>query len=66
MFSKDAPLEHTCPHCGGPTIWITRAGDHDVQGCPRCTQVGALAEEKAKWLSGDAEIGERKNEKSEP
>ena len=64
MFNNDARPDHTCPHCGGPTIWITRAGQHDVEGCPRCTQVGQVTEPSSDWLSGDVEIDENESEKS--
>ena len=64
MAKDGALLAHTCPHCGGPTIWITRAGDQDVEGCPRCTQVGSLADSDTEWLSGDDMIDERDDEEA--
>ena len=62
MANDDAPPAHTCPHCGGQTIWITRAGEQDVEGCPRCTQVGQLTDNHSEWLSGDVEIDEHEDE----
>jgi hypothetical protein len=64
MFDNNARPDHTCLHCGGPTIWITRTGEHDVEGCPRCTLVGAPTEPLNDWLSGDLEIDHREKEKS--
>lgn len=60
MRNDNVPPAHTCPHCGAQTIWITRAGEHDVEGCPRCTQVGLLPESTSDWLSADLEIDDDK------
>jgi hypothetical protein len=64
MQDDDARPDHTCPYCGGRTIWITRAGHRDVEGCPRCTQVGQLDADQLLWLPGDVDVDGEK-EKAE-
>jgi hypothetical protein len=63
MFGDGSSLDHTCPQCGGRTIWITRAGEQNVEGCPRCTQVAKTPQATGDWISGDLEIDEHANDK---